>query len=236
LIRYVHGSEDSLDLDVLYVFEKMPDFSESQSFCSDKVENRNIITIENGIVSGCFKGTVDELNNGLLATYSLHEQTHPLIIIRSVERDVLMKSIRVLRCLLSHVSRTKYREYVKKALKDPNWKTRLSILSSIEWGSIQDFGPKGNREDIFKVFAFQLGQVLSLFNGVEVYTKKSAGREFPELIPFLYRMKNSDISVLVKYIQKFTDKIDSFHFEQQGQYVHFFDYDKTVDLKAEKYM
>ena len=44
LIRYVHGSEDSLDVDVYYVFDEMPDFNACKQFCcADKNENRNII-------------------------------------------------------------------------------------------------------------------------------------------------------------------------------------------------
>lgn len=35
-IRYVHGSEDSVDIDVVYVFDKLPDVSTCKSFCDGK--------------------------------------------------------------------------------------------------------------------------------------------------------------------------------------------------------
>ena len=76
MLKYIHGSEDSLDTDVFYVFDKIPSFAECRKFCSeDPNENRNIITIKNGIVEQCFIGTPDEINNGLLDTYKLHPQT-----------------------------------------------------------------------------------------------------------------------------------------------------------------
>lgn len=73
IAKYIHGSEDSTDIDVHYVFDEMPSYQECKKFCdSDKSENRNIITIKNGIVTGCYKGTVDEINNALIETYPLH--------------------------------------------------------------------------------------------------------------------------------------------------------------------
>ena len=49
MIRYIHGSEDSLDLDVFYVFDFLHDINECKRFCSeDDTENRNIsILIKN---------------------------------------------------------------------------------------------------------------------------------------------------------------------------------------------
>ena len=81
IAKYIHGSEDSIDTDVCYVFDRMPDAGECKRFCdSTRAENRNIICIENGTVSGCYKGIPDELNNALIETYGLHEQEYPLLI------------------------------------------------------------------------------------------------------------------------------------------------------------
>ena len=73
MIRYIHGSADSTDRDVVYVFEQMPPFQECQLFCNgDPEENRNIIVVEDGIVTRCFKGNPDEVNNAVRTTYPLH--------------------------------------------------------------------------------------------------------------------------------------------------------------------
>ena len=61
MVRYIHGSADSTDLDVVYVFEEIPPFEECQLFCrSDPKENRNIIVVRDGIVTYSFKGNEDE--------------------------------------------------------------------------------------------------------------------------------------------------------------------------------
>jgi len=156
MIKYIHGSEDSIDVDVYYVFDDLPDFKFCQEFCADKEENRNIITIRDGVVNQCFKGTVDEVNNGLFQTYHLHKQEYPLLIEKLLKRDILLKDIRVFRGIFSYLSRTKYRREIKSGLKS-DWKTRINILKQINWSDIEDFGKTYNKKDILKVYAFQLG-------------------------------------------------------------------------------
>jgi len=234
--RYIHGSEDSLDLDVFYVFDKMPSFKECQDFCSNKEENRNIIVVENGVVVDCFKGTSDEINNGLLQTYSLHNQEFENVVKHAVERDVLIKAIRVVRCLLSHCSRTQYREDVKRALKSNSWKEKLDVLSKINFAEIEDFGKSGTKQDVYKVFAFQLGQIIGLLNGKEFYTKSSIAERYPALRPFLYREMHVEVKILSAFIDAFLYVMSTFNIEEEATYVYFKDYDKKFDLKKEEYV
>lgn len=236
MIRYVHGSEDSLDVDVYYVFDKMPSFKECQAFCSNKEENRNIIVVENGVVVDCFKGTVDEVNNGLMKTYCLHNQEHPLIVKNKLERDVLIKAVRVLRCLLSHCSRTQYREDVKRALKSSSWEEKIEVLNSIDFYSIKSFGKSGSKEDVYKVFAFQLGQFFGLTKDEEYYTKSEVEQAYPRLGVYLYRKKDRDISLLVKFVNIFADFISSYETEEIDGITYFKQFDKKIDLKTEKYV
>lgn len=238
MIRYIHGSEDSLDLDVFYVFDNLPDINECKRFCSENPEeNRNIIVVKDGIVVDCFIGTVDEINNGLIDTYNLHEQEFPLIVNRRVDRDIIIKSIRAVRGILSLISRTKYRKEVKYALKN-NWEDRLKCLETIDYSSI-DFSSTDKQLDelhIKKVIAFQIGQTLGLLNGEEYYTKSSVAKAYPDLKPFLYR-DNSDMKILDSYIKKLvlllrnikTEKIDE-------RVVLFVDENKKVDLTHEYYI
>lgn len=87
--------KDSTDTDAHYVVEKLPPFADCKRFCdSIKNENANLIVIEDGVVTDCYKGTPDEINNALLATYNLHYQTYPLFVERLVKRDVYIKVIR----------------------------------------------------------------------------------------------------------------------------------------------
>lgn len=236
MIRYVHGSEDSLDLDVFYIVDKLPSFKECKEFCSDKEENRNIIAVENGVVVDCFKGTVDEINNGLIDTYKLHPQNESLVLTKTVERDVLLKMVRIVRCLISHCSRTQYRTKVKGALKSSSWNERIRILKSIDFTKITDFGKSGSKEDIYKVFAFQLGQGLGLLEGLEFYTKSSVAKNYSQLTKYLYRETDVDTKDLIYFINLFIDEISKMDIIETEEYVYFKDYDKKIDLKREVYL
>lgn len=55
-IQQVHGSPDSLDLDVVYVVPLMPSARDCNTFCNaDQLENRNLVVIRNGVVVDTFK-------------------------------------------------------------------------------------------------------------------------------------------------------------------------------------
>lgn len=206
-IRYVHGSEDSVDIDVIYVFEQLPDVAECKSFCDGKGnENGNIIVVNDGVVVAAFKGSVDEVNNALFYTYQLHEQDYPLIIEHPVERDVILKDIKVIRKILSSFSRTQFRGEIKEALRG-NWETKLSVLKKLEYEKI-DFSiiPKITTKDLMKTLAFQVGQALALHQGVELYTKRSIAGYFSELKDYLYRVDASSEN-MITFIRRFADEL-----------------------------
>lgn len=172
---YIYGSEDSTDVDIAYIVDELPSLQECKKFCSsDKNENRNLITIDNGIITKCYKGTIDELNNAILDTYNLHKQTTELLINRKVNRDIPLKLIRSIRAMLSHLSRSQYRKEIKLALRS-NWTTRLETLDNIRLETI-DFDNLNNnmsKEDILKIFAFQIGQCRPLILANKEYYTKS---------------------------------------------------------------
>lgn len=197
-IYYLHGSVSSLDTDILVVAD-LPSYNiqGNHDLCAtyeeylsdiykDKPVNVNLITIRNGQVTWCFKGTVDEVNNSLLDTYSLHEQPYDLLVNVRLKRDFELKTLRAIRIILSCLSRTEYRESVKNALKS-DITYQLSILENIDLSKIIDFGKKHKFEDYAKTIAFQLGQVNGLFLNKELYTKEAIAETFPNLKPYLYR-------------------------------------------------
>jgi len=236
MIKYIHGSEDSIDTDVYCVFDRMPSYQECQKFCSENPdENRNVIVINDGVVTDCFKGTPDEINNGLYRTYHLHAQSHPLTIYREVKRDLLLKCIRVLRCFLSHCSRTEYRTLVKAALVSSDWHLKIEALEEIDLTKIQDYGKNRNKEDIYKTFAFQLGQVIELFSLIEVYTKSEVAKVFPEFEPFLYRKTGGYLSIIQDYKYVFYCFLKRMDAEQRGNLVYFPVFNKLMDVKNECY-
>lgn len=203
IIRYVHGSEDSTDVDVIYVFDALPDIADCKRFCDGNGnENGNIIVVKNGVVESAFKGSVDEVNNALFYTYPLHSQEFPLIIQRPVERDVMLKDIKVVRKILSSFSRTQFRCAIKESLRN-GWEKRLNTLKNLDYNSI-DFSsiPKTSKEDLLKTLAFQIGQAIALHERVELYTKREIAQYFTELRDYLYRLECSS-DIIIKFIHRY---------------------------------
>ena len=239
IARYIHGSEDSTDLDVIYVVDELPSLQECKTFCSDKEENRNLITVENGIVTSVYKGTPDEVNNALLDTYKLHEQEYPLLVERKVERDVHIKAIRAVRGILSHLSRSMFRPEIKNALRC-SWSVRIETLQmiydhfdEIDFDSLQN---NMSGDDVKKLIAFQIGQVLALTDFVELYTKSEIASYFTDLKPYLYR-NSTDNENLKRYLFIFIHcltKNNMFDYTENGTEVTFgFSYG-TYDVKLER--
>lgn len=208
IAKYIHGSEDSTDIDVHYVFDKMPTFQECKEFCdSDKSENRNIITIENGIVTSCYKGTIDEINNALIETYPLHKQEYPLLVECKVERDKVLKYIRAVRIILSYLSHTIYRKQIKSALKG-TWEERIKTLEEIDLTKIDfdSLAKHNNKLDVLKIIAFQIGQCWGLIGDVEYYTKYSIAQDYPFLKRYLYR-KETEVDGLNVDLHMFAEDL-----------------------------
>lgn len=192
LAKYTHGSADSVDNDVVYVFDTLPNREECKIFCSGHPdENRNIITIndEKGIVSGCYKGTIDEINNSLIRTYFLHPQDYALRLTHTVKRNFILKAIRCVRIILSYLTRTEYRSQIKKVLHSQNWEDKFNYLYNFDLSKISysNLGKDRNPTDVLKIIAFQLGQTLLLERGIEAYTKKEVADFYPDLKQALYR-------------------------------------------------
>lgn len=234
---YIYGSSDSTDVDIAYIVDELPSLNECKHFCSsDKNENRNLITIDDGIISNCYKGTKDELNNAIKNTYSLHHQNTPLLITKSVDRNIPLKIVRSIRSILSHLSRSQYRSEVKLALRS-DFDCRLNTLSNIDLTTI-DFTTLNNnmsKEDILKLIAFQSGQCLGLINGDEYFTKKELSLAYPELSKFLFRIKDIDISILNIFVHNFVNVIKNMEYRNiDNNTVLFIKEDIIIELKTEQ--
>lgn len=99
---------------------------------------------------------------------------------------------------------------------------------------------QGTAEDIKKVIAFQLGQILGLLEGREFYTKSSISKYYPSLKPYLYREVNSDILDLQVLKNRLVEKLVKFKIEEGTQKddimnhtVKFLDYNVAYELKHE---
>lgn len=222
---YIFGSENSQDYDIIVSVDSIPqnidaahnickDWNEKLSkVLPDKPLNCNLGVFEDGKLVDVFKGTVDELINVIYYTYDNHKQFYPNPIDKPIDRDVDEKILRVARFLITFYSRTDLRPQVKAALRG-DLKLKLAVLKQIDFTTMTDFpGKKERLEDIYKVIAFQFGQVFSLIDGheSESYTKNGIMKNYPDLSNFLKRetITQSDLEVLNKYLKRYIELIES---------------------------
>ncbi len=209
------GSITSQDYDIMVFVDTIPIVKEASILCDtygneiaiilkdaglpDKKINVNIAILNSGVITDVHKGTADEVNNSMFLTYKNHPQFLPNQIVRMVDRDVDLKIIRSARIILSFISRTQYREIVKKALQG-NFIDKLEALEQIDFTKITDLGTKNTeKQDVYKTIGFQLGQALGLFIGSELYSKESICQIYTELKPFIMREEVLDMSIINKY-------------------------------------
>lgn len=211
----IYGSQNSQDTDVVYFIDKMPEtILERLELCkeynrkylkqnyTDKKINSNLAVSNNGTLTAVYKGTVDELNNALLTTYSLHLQEFQNQITHLLERDIDLKYERCSRMLLSFLTRTSQRASIKKALRE-DIHSKIKVLEQINLNTITGFRNNTDITELKKTFAFQLGQALALEQGKECYTKDEIASLFPELSAYLYRESTTDFDTIQTKLKEF---------------------------------
>lgn len=203
-----HGSENSLDKDVYVVIPEALQMKEAKKLCDSFTDiNANLITVKNGKVDWVYKGTKDECNNSILATYHLHKQDFPCPVTEKVDRSYGLKMLRTVRGLLSYASRTQHREIVKSALVSPNMDQKIVALKAINLNEISDF-EKTPIIETYKFYSFQMGQTLALLeDNVELFTKNAVAQYYPELSDYLAREEASP-QMLQSFFERFTSFVE----------------------------
>jgi hypothetical protein len=221
---HLFGSEDSSDYDVLVSVDEIPqDIDKAHNICKyynnvlsdllpDKELNSNLGVFKDGQLVKVFKGTIDELNNVLYYTYDNHKQYFPNPISAPVDRDINEKILRVARFIITFYSRTELRPEIKFALRG-NLLNKLEVLKKIDFVKMTQFvGKKERVEDIYKVLAFQFGQVFSLIDGYESdsYTKNGIIKNYGDLSNLLKRktISTGDLEVLNIYLNRFIELVE----------------------------
>lgn len=205
-----HGSKESIDEDVYVVCDKIPTKEEYSEFKKNTTKDCNFITIENGIVTNCFKGLTDEINNSIFYTFDNHTQTCINPIKTPMKRDVFPKVVMVVRELLAYASRTQYRGEIKRVLKSSKLSDRIGVLREIELNKISSFEKMPNFH-AYKFYAQQIGLLEAMLCGwPEIFDKSEYGVEYK---PFLYRENTTDeqLSKLSHKLTMLVDNISSFY-------------------------
>ena len=212
---FFFGSADSVDVDVVFLVEELPTSIElCHQFCitqklfltpqfPNQVLNVNVAVLTNGVISAVFKGLPDELNNAILATYTLHDQVFPNPITQKIDRNLPPKNERIARTLLAALTKTSQRPQIKTALKS-DFATQCQTLSKVLPQIIFELN-ETTQIEFKKRMAFQIGQSLCLFQGMEVYTKSELAKIIPTLTPYLYRMPDTPLPDLIRIFKKWLE-------------------------------
>lgn len=233
----IHGSENSLDIDAYVLVPKVLERGQAKQLCdSYKEVNANLIFVENGEVKWSYKGTTDECNNSILATYGLHKQNEVCPVTHIVPRHYGLKMLRTVRGLLGYNSRTNLREIIKKALQSPSLDEKFTALRQVNLRETTDF-QKTTTIETYKFFAFQMGQTLALLeDNKELFTKNAVAQYYPELTPYLQRVESTP-DALADFWDRFlsfTEKTYT-NVEKQAAMVctHFHGKKEVLDVKKE---
>ena len=200
----IHGSHNSLDIDGYMIVDHEISTNEAKELYKKYPDiNLNFIIVENGNVVWVLKGLTDEANNSIIKTYDLHKQKYKNVVTSLIPRQYALKALRTIRGLLTHLTKTQYREEVKKALYSNDLLYKVEVLSKINLLQINDFYKK-NKVETYKFIAFQLAQTLDLIkNDKEIFTKNDASISFPKLKPFIDRNENTTPEELQNHLNIF---------------------------------
>jgi hypothetical protein len=239
-IYQIFGSENSLDVDLVFFIEKMPETileklslskeltNSIKSNFPEKVINANLAVCKNCHLMEVYKGTTDELNNSLFYTYDFHQQQFKNQINILLKRDIDLKFLRNSRMILSFLSKTEYRVSIKNALKG-DLNEKIQALEKIDLNKISSFGKNTNYQDVLKSIAFQLGQSISLDEKKELYTKNQIADYFPELRKYLLREKSTDLESLQKWLFNFVVILKNRNLKMQNKFEYKYEDENDFD-------
>ena len=198
----IFGSPDSRDIDIMFNAKTFANLNlEGRKVTAKGIKHLygipyfdpNLCTTEQGEIKDVFKGTIDEVNNMLYFTYDLHEQHgNRKIIETAMPRNVLDKRKRVIRGILSYLSRTEERKTIKKVLGDYD-KSR-EYFKTLDLKKFKELNKNNaNYQDFCKFIAFQTAQLYYLdIEGIEIFTKQECFHHCPVLKPMLYYQEFND--------------------------------------------
>lgn len=203
LTYQIFGSPSSKDYDILVFVKELKTIQENheqvteleslfKNKFNDKPLNVNIGVVKDGQLIEVFKGYPFEVNNSCYYTYNYHNQDYSNMIDKPyvLNNDVIYYKLkRCFRFILSFYSRIpEFRNDIKEAMRGDLLK-RTECIKKIKIHEHREFtGKKDSSEDIYKTFAFQLGQTYLMTKGIEAYTKEAVYKELPMLECALCRL------------------------------------------------
>ena len=165
----------------------------ARALLDDGIVDVNLMDIdEDGYVCENHKGQNDEIHNALHKTYPLHVQRFPLPAHFGpiVQRVVALKYLSGMRRIFIRLSEVELtRSFVKQTLRNHDPLVAPPAFEALDFAQII---PATN-VDHAKTFAFQMGQIMGLFEGVDIFTKDDIVQRYPTLEPFIHRKRDESV-------------------------------------------
>jgi len=240
---YFFGSPNSVDVDVM-IDHPEASSRESDSMIAHALKhnypeteswNMNIIRISGGIVVDSIpnKGSADSANNSLYQTFQYHDQSFAFPIDRLVVRNLPLAVVKCVNASILWFKDTdmhhEYKERLRPALMSGKWADSVDLLPTLNFEKpfTDDMITNGN---IYKSLAFNIGQTVALFCGVEVYTKGELGNFYPEINPLLMRENINPHVILNRKLSELNRLISAENIIQSSSHLIEWD-DKLIDTR-----
>lgn len=152
------------------------------------------------VMDWCEYDNLAEANNCLLTTFSHHRFNTRAYdeapVHKQLTQNVSLKLVKNLRTILTFLSRTQYRDEVKRLLKYGTFAERIEFIaefvSSNKLQSVDSFNKNLSDQEITKDLAFCFIQLHALIQGFEVFTKRDACMNYPDLAKYILRTDGSE--------------------------------------------
>jgi hypothetical protein len=210
MVSFAHGSPNSLDEDRLFLFPgsliNCVIGDQMRAILDDGIVDVNLMDLdEDGYVCENHKGQNDEIHNAFQTTYPLHPQRFPLPpnLGPRVQRLVALKYYSGMRRIfirLTEVEAT--RSFMKETLRNHHPLVASPAFDKLDFSQILPL----TNIDHAKTFAFQMGQIMGLFDGLDLFTKNDIVQAYPTLEPFIMRRREESLRDAYK-LNEFRDEL-----------------------------
>lgn len=206
---YFFGSPNSVDIDVMIDHPMARNFHGDKQIVAElkatypaiETWDINLVRIANDKIVYAQKGLVDCCHNSLYGTAGFHNQNFEIPLKTPVKRNL---PLAVADCVVTLLMATKkkphkefYKNQVSPALKSPEWATRTSVLAAVDF-DIPLIDVVSENSKYLKSLAFDLGQTISLLNGIEIYTKQEIIDNHPILADLINRVPVANINEIMQ--------------------------------------
>jgi len=225
---YFFGSPNSVDIDVMIDHPMAKNLHIDKQIVAElkatypaiETWDINLVRIANDQIVYAQKGLADCCHNSLYKTAGFHSQNFEIPLKVPVKRNLPLAVADCVVTLLMATKKKPHKEFYEKevspALKSPEWAVRTSVLATVDF-DIPFNDVVSENSKYLKSLAFDLGQTISLLNGIEIYTKQEVIENHPTLTDLINRVSVRNINeIMQEKIAELLKLLKDLSFSQPG--------------------